>query len=91
MMKPTDVRDGNNLASSTYWLRRPRNGAILVERIMRTAAIIVVGVRNQYPAQMIFAHDNHMVEALSADGPNYPLGIYVLPRRLLSRDVLINA
>ena len=58
---------------------------------MRAAAIIVVGISNQYPAQMIFTHDDYMIEALPADSPNCPLGIYVLPRRLLSRDVLTNA
>ena len=40
---------------------------------MRPTAVTVRGVSGQYPAEMLFAEDQHMVQALAAKRSRVPL------------------
>ena len=64
MMQATDPREGNNLACG--W-RMYRSGfrAILVEREMRPALVIILKIRGQHSAQMTLIEYDDMVEAFA--------------------------
>src|ERR1700680_2452275 len=62
-------------------LNRARNRRTLVQGLMRSDAIIIVGVRFQYPAQMHLAQDNDVVHTLTPDRSDQPFGKAILPRR----------
>ena len=55
--------------------------SVLVERPMSPQLIIISGILRQNPAQVRFAEDNHMVDALASDRSDQPFGEAVLPRR----------
>src|SRR5262245_31430618 len=48
---------------------------------MRTRAVVVGTVATQKPAQMGFAENHKVVEALAADRADHPLHEWILPRR----------
>ena len=70
--------------------RRRYNGAdvldgtmdwsILVERPMSPELVIVGGLLGQYPAQVRFAQDNHVVHALAPDRSDQSFSEAILPR-----------
>ena len=43
------------------------------QALVRPAAVTVRGVSGQYPAEMLFAEDQHMVQALAAKRSRVPL------------------
>ena len=51
-----------------------RNRCILVQRPMRSEAVVIVRIGFQDPAQMGLAQDNHMIHAFAADRPDQPFG-----------------
>src|SRR5580704_7190838 len=54
---------------------------ILGQGQVRSTLIVILLVRTQQIAQMPFAKNNNMVEALTSDGADWPLHISILPRR----------
>src|SRR5450631_169202 len=48
---------------------------------MRSDLVVVTGIRFQNPAQMCFAQDNDVVQTLTPDRSDQPLGETILPRR----------
>jgi hypothetical protein len=69
--------DGN-AAIASYCARERR---ILVQRQVHSTLIVILLVQTQQIAQMPFAKNNDMVEALTSDGADQPLRVSVLPRR----------
>jgi hypothetical protein len=63
-MKSAEDRLSNELAAP---LDRPTVWRILVQGQMCPAFVVIGGVSRNDPAQMAFAEDNGMIEALSAD------------------------
>ena len=61
-------------------LDRPTVWRILVQGQMCPAFVVIGGVSRNDPAQMAFAEDNGMIEALSADRADQSLHMPVLPR-----------
>jgi hypothetical protein len=57
------------------------DGRILVQKSMRSDAIIIVGVGFQDPTQIDLAEDNDVVQTLTPDRPDQLFGKAVLPRR----------
>src|SRR5438067_10132401 len=50
-------------------------------RAMSPQLIIISGILRHYPAQVRFAQNNHMVDALASDRSDQSFGKAVLPRR----------
>src|SRR5262249_6240594 len=55
--------------------------AVVLERLTRTRAVIVSPVATQEPAQMGFAENHEVIQALAADRTDHPLHEGVLPGR----------
>src|SRR6266568_1101799 len=66
---------------AAHVLDRAIDRSVLVERPMSPQLIIISGILRQYPAQVRFAQNNHMVDALAPDRTDQPFGEAVLPRR----------
>src|SRR5947208_499680 len=70
---------------AAHVLDRAIDRSVLVERPMSPQLIIISGIISgilrQYPAQVRFAQNNHMVDALASDRTDQPFGEAVLPRR----------
>src|SRR5438034_2512409 len=52
---------------AAHVLDRATDRSFLVERPMSPQLIIISGILRQYPAQVRFAQNNHMVDALASD------------------------
>ena len=65
---------------AAHVLDRAIDRSVLVERPMSPQLIIISGILRQYPAQVRFAPNNRMVDALASDRTDQPFGA-VLPRR----------
>ena len=59
---------------------RPPVGRVLVEREMRSGAVIVREVRGQDATQVAFAQNHDMIEALTPDRTDEPFHERILPR-----------
>ena len=57
-----------------------RKRCILVKGQVRSTFIVILPVRTQQIAQMPFAKNNNVVEALTSDGADQPLRASILPR-----------
>ena len=55
--------------------------SVFAKRPMSSQLVVVGGVLRQDPAQVRFAQDNHMVNALATNRSDQPFGEAVLPRR----------
>src|SRR2546429_7976759 len=64
---------------------------VLVERPMSPQLVIVGGILRQNPAQMLFAQDNDVVDALASDRPDQSFGEAVLPRRARGDGLVTDA
>ena len=73
------------------WLDWPSVRCVLLKREMRSSAVIVGEVAGQDAAQMVFAQDKDMIEALSPDRTDQPLRERILPRAVRRRDDFIDA
>ena len=62
---------------------------VLLQRAMRSGFVVIIGVSSQRSAQMRFARNDQMINALASDRPNQPFGISVLPWRR-RRDWLVS-
>src|SRR5438034_1584237 len=74
---------------AAHVLDRAIDRSVLVERPMSPQLIIVGGILRQNPAQVRFAQDNHMVDALASDRSDQPFGEAVLPRRARGDSSLV--
>src|SRR5205809_5452693 len=76
---------------AAHVLDRAIDRSVLVERRMSPQLIIISGILRQYPAQVRFAQNNHMVDALAPDRTDQPFGEAVLPRRARGDGLVTDA
>src|SRR5439155_27176267 len=65
--------------------------SVFVERPMSPQLVIVGGILRQNPAQVRFAQNNHMVDALASDRSDQSFGEAVLPRRARGDGLVTDA
>src|SRR5262249_34426548 len=46
---------------------------------MRSRFVVIAKITFQYPAQMLLAEHNHVIQALATYASNHPLGVWILP------------
>src|SRR5262249_42304826 len=63
---------------------------VSVQGLMRPRVVIISKVAFQYPTQMLFAKDNHMIQTLASDRADEPLHIWSLPRTVRRSDYFLN-
>ena len=80
MVQAVNLWEGNNGAGRGR-LYEPRLRAILAEREMCAAAVVIVKVRRQHRAQVTLIEDDEVIEAFPADRADDAFDIGVLPRR----------
>ena len=78
-MQAADFRDGDHF-SDLAWHDRAGVRAILVERKMRAASLVIVDVGGQGAAQMALTEDHDVIQALAANRTDHALDVSVLPR-----------
>jgi hypothetical protein len=66
MMETADLWEGDDLAGGG-WVDRPKLGAILGEREMRSRLVVIVKVRRQHAAQVTLIEDDDVIETFAAD------------------------
>jgi hypothetical protein len=88
-VQAADLWEGNNVTCRGR-LYRPRLRAILAEREMCTASVVVVEVRRQHTAQVTLIEDEDVIEAFAADRADDAFDIGVLPRRSRRGDDLLD-
>src|SRR5574337_418877 len=90
VMKPADLRYFDHLAERRR-LDGPTDGGIFVERQMSPAMLVVFEILLQHPTQANLAENDDVIQAFTADRPNEPLGVAVLPRGLRSSEDFVDA
>ena len=90
MVQAADLWEGNN-GTCGGWLYRPRLRAILAEREMCAAPVVVVEVRRQHTAQVTLVEDDDVIEAFAADRADDAFDIGVLPWRSRRGDDLLDS
>jgi hypothetical protein len=75
------LRERNDLACAG-WLDRSRVRRVLAEGEVRARAVVVREVRPEDSAEVGFAKDDDVVEAVAANGAHEALGEWILPRRV---------
>ena len=88
VMKAAD--DGHRYDAANV-LDRAIDRSFLVDRPMSPQLIIIGGILRQNPAQVHFAQDNYMVDALASDRTDQPFGEAVLSRRARGDGPVTNA
>src|SRR6266446_2209370 len=89
MMQAADFRDGDDRARGRRAYRAGLR-AILVERQMRSASVIVLEIGRQDAAQVGFIENDDVIETLAADRADDALDIGVLPRGARCSDDLVD-
>ena len=89
MVEATDFAERHDPAGRRS-LDAPPVGRVLVEREMRSCAVIVREVRGQDATQVAFAQPEDMLKALAADRANEPFHEQTLPGALGGREALPN-
>jgi hypothetical protein len=89
MVQATDLWEGNN-GTCRGWLYRTRLGAILVQREMSAASVVVLKVCRQHTAQVMLIEDEDVIEAFATDRADDAFDIGVLPRRSRRGDNLLD-
>jgi hypothetical protein len=89
MVQTADLCEGDNGACGG-WLYGPRLGAILVQREMRAASVVIVKICRQHTAQVTLIEDDDVIEAFAADRADDALDIGVLPWRSRCSDDLLD-
>jgi hypothetical protein len=64
MVQTAEMRDLND-RTARRWLRRPRDGSILVEREMRSPRVVVGEVLLEVATQRVFVPHDDVVQALA--------------------------
>jgi hypothetical protein len=88
VMKPAE--DGQRY-DAAHVLDCAMDRSVFVERPMSPQLVVVGGIPRQNPAQVSFAQDNHMVDALASDRSDQPFGEAVLPRRAWGNGLIADA
>src|SRR5919109_1770439 len=78
MMQPTYFWDFPD-QSKLWSLDRPRHRTTHIQRPVRAPVMIILRVPSQEPSQMSLVQDDDMVQAVTADTPDEPFDIGVLP------------
>src|SRR6266568_1046058 len=60
-------------------LNAPRHRCMPLQGEVRTGLVVVAGVFPEDLSEMVLAEDDQMVQAFSANGPDHPLRVGVLP------------
>src|SRR5713101_463584 len=89
MMQTADCREGDDLARGRRTYRAGLR-AILVEREMRSGAVIVLEIGRQDAAQVGFIENDDVIETLAADRADDALDIGVLPWGARCGDDLVD-
>jgi hypothetical protein len=89
MVQAADLWKGDNSACRR-WLYRPGLWAILVQREMRPAVVVILKIRRQRTAQVMLIEDDDVIETFAADRADDSLDIGVLPRRSRCGDNLLD-
>jgi hypothetical protein len=89
MVQAADFGNLHDLAC-LWELDGPDVGGILVEREVRASLVVVREVPSQDVAQVPFAKDEHMIQALASDRADEALRQGVLPRALRCRQDFID-
>ena len=78
MVQAANLWKGDNVARGRR-LYGPRLGAILDEREMRAASVVIPKVLGQHAAQVTLIEDDDVIETFPADRADDALDIGVLP------------
>src|SRR5919198_507850 len=79
MMQPTHLWDFPDWAN--LWpLDRSRHWTIHIQGPVHTPMMVITKVPGQEPPEMSLVQDDHMVQAFTADTPDQPLDVRILPR-----------
>src|SRR2546427_13119034 len=81
MMQTTDLGNSHDV-TELRWLNTSRDGCIPLQGEMWPGLVVVEGVPFVNPAEMVLVENAEVVEVFSADGPNHPFGVGILPGRL---------
>ena len=79
MMHATDLGDLDD-ATAARWMNFPVLGAIHLQGLMNSPAMVVAEIAGQDPPQMFLIQNYHMLEAFSPDASDQPFDIWSLPR-----------
>ena len=90
MVQAADLCKGDNDAGRGR-LYRTRLGAILAEREVRAASVVILKVCRQHTEQVMLIGDDDVIETFAADRANDALDIGVLPRRSRRGDDLLDS
>ena len=89
MTQAADLWEGDNVAGRGR-LHGPGLGAILSEREMRAASVVILKVCRQHTAQVTLIEDDDVIETFAADRADDALDTGVLPRRSWCGDDLLD-
>ena len=89
MVQAADLREGDDSACGGR-LYGPRLGAILAEREMCSALVVVFKVCRQHAAQVTLIEDDDVIETFAPDRADDALDIGVLPWRSRCGDDLLD-
>ena len=89
MVQTADLWEGDKGACGG-WLYGPRLGAILVQREMRPAPVVITKVRRQHTAQVTLIEDDDVIETFAADRADDALDVGILPWRSRCSDDLLD-
>ena len=90
MVQAADLWEGDNVAGRGR-LYRTRLGAILAEREMSSALVVVFKVSRQHTAEVLLIEDDDVIEAFAPDRADDAFDIGVLPRRSWRGDDLLDS
>lgn len=90
MVQAADLWERDNVAGRGR-LHAPGLGAILSEREMCSALVVVFKVCQQYAAQVTLIEDDDVIETFATDRANDAFDIGVLPRRSRRGDDLLDS
>jgi hypothetical protein len=89
-MQTTNVGHSDYFAFA-WRLDRPWHWRIAIQRQVGTNGVVILKVRGYEPSQMRLVEHDDVVEKLSAEGSNYSLCIWILPRTAGSNDHFFDA
>jgi hypothetical protein len=90
MVQTSDLRNAHDASSfgrlHPWWF-----GCILVQSQVTTTVMITVEKRSEMARQAGLFKNDHVIQALPANGPNYPFDISPLPGRAWGRQHLLDS
>jgi hypothetical protein len=89
MVQTADLWEGDNGACRRR-LNGPRLWAILIQREMGPASVVITKVRRQHTAQVTLIEDDDVIETFAADRADDALDVGILPWRSRCSDDLLD-